>query len=41
MILRNEIEVKSHTRKKNGRKPLPDHLERKVEDHDIPEHEKT
>jgi transposase len=37
----DEVEVKSHIRKKKGRKPLPDHLERKLEEHDIPEHEKT
>ncbi len=34
------IEVESHTRKKVGRRPLPDHLERRDEEHDIPEDEK-
>ena len=37
----NIIEVESHTRKKVGRKPLPDHLERRDEEHDIPEDEKV
>jgi transposase len=34
------IEVESHTRKKVGRRPLPDHLERRDEEYDIPEDEK-
>ena len=37
----DEVEVKSHTRKKVGRKALPDHLKRVEEKHDIPEEEKT
>ena len=36
----DEIAVPAHTRKKVGRKPLPDHLPRVREEHDIPEEEK-
>lgn len=37
----DEITVPSHTRKKVGRKPLPDHLPRIRQEHDIPENEKV
>jgi len=37
----DEIEVKAHFRKKKKEKAFPEHLERIVEEHDIPEHEKT
>ena len=33
----DEIAIPAHTRKKVGRKPLPDHLPRVREEHDIPE----
>ena len=36
----DEIAIPAHTRKKAGRKPLPDHLPRVREEHDIPEEEK-
>ena len=36
-----DIEVKGHTRKKNGRKPLPENLPRVEIVHDIPEDEKV
>ena len=35
-----EIEVSSHSRKKKGRRPLPDHLRRIEVIHDLPEEEK-
>jgi transposase len=36
----DEIEISSHTRKKKGPKPLPDHLPRIEVIHDLPEEEK-
>jgi len=35
-----EIEISSHTRKKKGRRLLPDHLPRIEVIHDLPEEEK-
>ena len=35
-----EIEISSHSRKKKGRRPLPDHLPRIEVIHDLPEEEK-
>ncbi|MCB1144977.1 MAG: IS66 family transposase [Leptospiraceae bacterium] len=37
----DDTEVKAHKRKKVGRRPLPDHLERIPDFHDISEEEKT
>ncbi len=36
-----EVVIKTHSRKKKGRKPLPSHLDRFEIIHDIPEEEKT
>lgn len=36
-----EVIIKEHSRKKKGRKPIPDHLPRVEIIHDIPEQEKT
>ncbi|PNV74132.1 IS66 family transposase zinc-finger binding domain-containing protein, partial [Leptospira inadai] len=35
-----KVEIHSHTRKKPGRKPIPDHIPREEIIHDIPESEK-